>query len=127
MIDNLKAMAKSVTSDAFNSILNFGSSVNLIYDAGLPDVKGPKPMTLKFSPGQLEIKYRGFLYFERRIVISANDLLEVEMKVQDVNQTANTIKGAMIGGLLIGGLGAIGMAGQMGKQKREDNLHLVIR
>lgn len=127
MIDKLKDMATSVGKEVMSNLANLPSKYSMTYDAGLPDVKGPKPMTLIFANNKLTISYLGFFIFQKKIYITPNDILELDLGVQNVDQTANAMTGAMAGNILGGSLGALGLASLNSKRKREDHLHLVIK
>jgi hypothetical protein len=96
------------------------------YDAGLTDVRGPKPMNLKFFKNRVEVSYLDGL-FRKSFQITGNDIVELELGTQRVNNTGDIITGAMIGNLMGGTLGAIGMAGRAAGRGHEDFLNLVIR
>ena len=112
-----------LVSNAFSRIPI--ATISDTYDAGLPDISGPKPMTLTFYGDRVEISYRKGL-FTQKFVIKPDEILELEIGVQTTDTTGNAMKGAMAGGMLFGGLGALGMAGLASKQRREDSLHFVI-
>ncbi len=124
MLDKLKDFGASAFTNAFDKFSR--TKISDTYDAGLPDVKGPKLMKLTFFKDRVEITYKDYLIFSRKIIIKPNDILELEIGIQDANNTANTMTGALAGGLLMGGLGALAIAGHHAKRKKEDRLHLII-
>ena len=124
MLNKLKDVGMSALNDAFDKIST--TSVRDIYDAGLPDVSGPKSMLITFMKDRVEITYKDFIILSRKIIIKPDDILELEFGVQNTDTTGNAIKGAITGNLLMGGLGAVAMAGLASKQRKEDSLHLVI-
>jgi hypothetical protein len=127
MLDKLIKVGKSLSPLVANAFSKFPvTKVTDTYDAGLPDVKGPKPMTLSFFNDRVEITYKNYGLFTQKFIIKPSEILELEIGVQNTDTTGNAMKGAMVGGLLGGGLGAIGMAGLASRQRREDSLHLVI-
>ena len=103
------------------------AKVSDFYDAGLPDVKGPKHMRLIFYKNRVEITYLTYVFFTKKIILNPSDILELSIGVQDTNITGNAMVGAMAGGLAMGGLGALAVAGAAAKRRKEDSLHLVIR
>lgn len=101
-------------------------SFNETYQAGLGDIAGPKPMKLKFYKDKVEVSYMDFLK-PKSFTIKPEDIVEVEMVIESVNNTGKAITGAIAGNILAGPLGAIAMAGNAGKQTKEDVLHLIIK
>ena len=101
------------------------AKITAIYDAGLPDVKGPKVMKLTFYKNRVEITYG--LFFTKKIIILPHNILELSIGVQDTNMTGNAMVGAMAGGLAMGGLGALAVAGAASKRRKEDSLNIIIR
>ncbi len=123
MLDKLKDLETAIT----NSLDSFRTAkLTDIYDAGLPDVKGPKPMTLTFFKDKVEISYKEYLFLDRKIILKPHDILELEIGVQNTSTTANALTGVLAGCFLAGSLGALALAGQAAKRRKEDSLHLVI-
>jgi len=124
MLDKLKELGASAISSAIDKF----SEVRITdtYDAGLPDVKGPKPMTLVFMKDKVEITYRNFGVFPQKIIIHPADILELEIGVQNADTVSNTIKGAIAGNVLAGGFGSLALANSASKKRKEDSLHLII-
>ena len=90
MLEKLKQFGKSAVVNAFDKLTN--TRVTDIYDAGLPDVKGPKPMTLTFFKDRVEITYKDFIILSRKIIIKPDDILELQLGVQGADITGNTMK-----------------------------------
>lgn len=83
-------------------------------------------MTLLFLKDRVEITYKNWGLFPTKIVLYSADILELEFGVQNADTTTNTMKGAIAGSLIAGGLGALALAGAASKRRKEDHLHLVI-
>jgi len=96
-----------------------------MYQAGLPDINGARPMKLKFYKDKVELTYTDKI-FPKTFTIARQDIVELDLKVEDVNTTSKAITGAIIGNMLAGSLGVLAMAGQAGNQSKQDFLHLVI-
>jgi len=124
MIDKLKDFGVSAFTNVFDKFSS--TKISDTYDAGLPDLRGPKPITITFFKDRAEFAYKEYLIFTKKIIIKPNDIIELEFGVQDANNTTNTITGAIAGGILLGGLGALALAGQSSKRRKEDRLHLII-
>lgn len=126
MLDKFKNIAAKAAEDLKKNLANLPARYTLTYDAGLPDVKGPKSMALFFNNDKLTITYPGTLMLPKTITILPNDIIELDLGVQNVDQTANAMKGAIAGNLLGGSLGAIGLASLSSNRRKEDHLHLII-
>lgn len=119
---------KDFLKDQLNKSLQefTAKTFNENYQAGLTDIRGPKPMKLKFYKDKVEVKYMNGL-FPKSFTITPQDIVELDLRVETVNTTGNAITGALVGNLLAGPLGAIGMAANAAGNNKQDSLHLVIR
>jgi hypothetical protein len=126
MINKIKELGESILSLALDQFKDV--RITDVYDAGLPDVKGPKKMKIHFSKDKINLEYfeLGIIPRNKKITIYPKDILELEIGVEKTENASNTLKGALIGGVLMGGLGAVVGASQFSKQRKEDSLHLVI-
>ncbi len=105
---------------------SFTIKITEIYDAGLPDLQGPKPVTLIFFNDKVKICYKEYMFFTRTFIILPNDILELDMKVQNADTVANAMMGAIAGSMVAGGFGALAVGATHAKRRKEDYLHLII-
>lgn len=115
-INQLKKSLSEFTAKKFNET----------YQAGLGDIRGPKPMKLKFFKDKVECSYMDGLRL-KSFTINPADIVELDMRVEAVNTTGSAITGAIAGNLIAGSLGAIAMANSASRNNKQDVLHLVIK
>lgn len=95
------------------------------YEGGLPDFK-PAPGSIQFNDECAELKI--MVGFSRKtITINPDDIIEVGLNQETYRSAGKTAAGAIVGGLLTGGIGLIAGAALGGKRRKENQLHLVIK
>lgn len=95
------------------------------YEGGLPDFK-PAPGSIQFNDESAELKI--MVGFSRKtIIINPNDIIEVGLNQETYRSAGKAAAGAIVGGLLTGGIGLIAGAALGGKRRKENQLHLVIK
>ena len=95
------------------------------YEGGLPDFK-PAPGSIQFKDNQAELKI--FVGFSRKtILINPDDIVEVGLNQDTYRSAGKAAAGAIVGGLLTGGIGLLAGAALGGKRRKENQLHFVIK
>lgn len=95
------------------------------YELGFPDIKGPQKLLLEFKQNELVlILSKGFS--SRKLSFTPNDILEVGLNQEAYRSAGKAVTGAVIGGILTGGIGFLAGAAIGGKRRKEDQLHLII-
>ena len=95
------------------------------YEGGLPNFK-PAPGSIQFKDDHAELKI--MVFFSRKtIVINPDDIVEVGLNQETFRSAGKAAAGAIVGGLLTGGIGLIAGAAMGGKRRKENHLHLVIK
>lgn len=95
------------------------------YEGGLPDVK-PAPGSIQFKDDHAELKI--MVGFSRKtITIKPDDIIEVGLNQETYRSAGKAAAGAIVGGLLTGGIGLIAGAALGGKRRKENQLHFVIK
>lgn len=110
----------------FEQLLGITKTFNETYQAGLTDVRGPKPMKLKIFKDKMEVRYfQGLGY--KGFTVYPSDIITLEMGVETMNNTGNMVAGAVGGALLGGVFGAVAGVAHHAKHNKQDCLNLVIR
>jgi hypothetical protein len=95
------------------------------YEGGLPDFK-PAPGSIQFKDDQAELKI--MVGFSRKTIqINPDDIVEVGLNQETYRSAGKAAAGAIVGGILTGGLGLLAGAALGGKRRKENHLHLVIK
>lgn len=95
------------------------------YEGGLPGFN-PAPGSIQFKEDVAELKI--MVGFSRKtITIRPDDILEVGLNQETYRSAGKAAAGAIVGGLLTGGIGLIAGAAIGGKRRKENQLHLVIK
>lgn len=95
------------------------------YEGGLPGFQ-PGPALIQIKDDIAELKIMVGLS-RKTITITPNDIIEVELNQEIYRSGGKAAAGAIIGGLLTGGIGLIAGAALGGKRRKENHLHLVIK
>ena len=97
------------------------------YEGGLPNTNGPKDIqiTFKTKEGVIELKTIEFLGGSK-FLIRPEQVVEIGLDQNSYRHAGKTAKGAIIGGLLTGGVGLIAGAALGGKRRTENKLTLVL-
>ena len=95
------------------------------YEGGLPDFK-PAPGAIQFKEDHAELKI--MVGFSRKtVIINPDDIVEVGLNQETYRSAGKAAAGAIVGGLLTGGIGLLAGAALGGKRRKENQLHLVIK
>jgi hypothetical protein len=95
------------------------------YEGGLPDFK-PAPGTIQFKEDYAELKL--MVGFSREtITIQPDDIIEIGLNQETFRSAGKAAAGAIVGGILTGGIGLIAGAAIGGKRRKENQLHLIIK
>jgi hypothetical protein len=95
------------------------------YEGGLPDIQRPTDVQIVFSGSELSITPIGF-FNQKKIVLVPEQIIEVGLDKQIYRSSGKAAAGAIIGGVLTGGIGLIAGAAIGGKRRTENNLHLIV-
>ncbi len=95
------------------------------YELGFPDIKGINHVVIQFHPDHVEFKIlSGFI--SKKVIIKPNDIIEVGLNQESYRSSGKAATGAIVGGILTGGIGLIAGAAMGGKRRKENQLHLVV-
>jgi hypothetical protein len=95
------------------------------YELGFPDIKGTNPVVIQFRPEQVEFKIiSGFS--SKKVTLKPDDIIEIGLNQESYRSLGKAATGAIVGGLLTGGIGFLAGAAIGGKRKKENQLHLVV-
>jgi hypothetical protein len=95
------------------------------YEGGIPDFN-PAPGTIQFKEDYAELKL--MVGFSREtITIKPDDIIEIGLNQDTFRSAGKAAAGAIVGGLLTGGIGLIAGAAIGGKRRKENQLHLIIK
>jgi hypothetical protein len=98
------------------------------YEYGFPGIKGPAPVSIHFKDGMVEFKVitrQGLSY--QKVNLFPDDLIEVSLNQESYRSAGSAATGAIIGGLLTGGVGLIAGAAIGGQRRKENHLHLLVK
>ncbi|UAY53447.1 SHOCT domain-containing protein [Ferruginibacter albus] len=96
----------------------------LKYEGGLPGFK-PAPGSIQFKNDQAELKI--MVGFSRKtILLNPDDIVEVGLDQETYRSAGKAAAGAIVGGILTGGIGLLAGAALGGKRRKENHLHLVV-
>jgi hypothetical protein len=96
------------------------------YEAGFFDIKGIKPVLINFKEDEVEFKIlSGFS--SKKVILKPNDLVEVGLNQETYRSGGRAAAGALVGGILTGGIGLLAGAALGGKRRKENHLHLVVQ
>lgn len=109
------------------SLLDFNPTFIEKYEAGLPNINGPKDMKIVFKDveGIIEFKTVG-LFFGEKVILTPEQIVEIGLGQNSYRHAGKTATGAIIGGVLTGGVGLIAGAALGGKRRNETKLELVV-
>lgn len=94
------------------------------YEGGLPGFK-PAPGSIQFKDDHAELKI--MVGFSRKtIIIKPDDIIEIGLNQETYRSAGKAAAGAILGGLMTGGIGLIAGAALGGKRRKENHLHLII-
>lgn len=96
------------------------------YEAGFPDITGPKTMQIQFFGDRVDFSVTS-IFSPKKFSLKPDDILEVGMNQETYRSAGKAVAGAVIGGLLTFGVGTLVGAAVGGKRRRENHLHLVVR
>ena len=95
------------------------------YELGFPDIKGTNPVVIQFRPDEVEFKILvGFS--SKKVTLKSDDIIEVGLNQESFRSGGKAAAGAVIGGILTGGIGLLAGAAMGGRRRKENQLHLVV-
>jgi hypothetical protein len=95
------------------------------YELGFPDIKGKKPVVIQFRPNEVEFKFlAGFS--SKKVIIKPDDIIEVGVNQESYRSAGKAATGAIVGGILTGGIGFLAGGAIGGKRRKENQLHLIV-
>ena len=98
----------------------------LMYLYGFPEYTIERPVLVKVEETSLDFYFnKGFKY--RKISIPAADVLELELDAEVNRSAGKAAAGAIIGGVLTGGIGLLAGAVIGGRQRKQNELKLAVR
>ena len=96
------------------------------YEFGFPDITGTKPVVISFNnPNEVEFAFRGF-FSSKKVILKSNDIIEVGLNQEKYRSAGKAATGAIIGGVLTGGIGLLAGAAIGGKRRKENQLYLLV-
>ncbi|WP_269233831.1 SHOCT domain-containing protein [Flavobacterium flavigenum] len=96
------------------------------YEMGFPDISsGEKPVIIQFRENEVEFKIlTGFTSVKK--IIKPDDIIEVGLNQESYRSAGKAVTGAVIGGILTGGIGLLAGAAIGGKRRKENQLTLIV-
>ena len=96
------------------------------YEMGFTDISsGDKPVIIQFRENEVEFKIlTGFTSVKK--IIKPNDIIEVGLNQETYRSGGKAAAGAIIGGVLTGGIGLLAGAAIGGKRRKENQLTLIV-
>lgn len=93
---------------------------------GFPDISsGEKPVIIQFRENEVEFKIlTGFTSVKK--IIKPDDIIEVGLNQESYRSAGKAVTGAVIGGILTGGIGLLAGAAIGGKRRKENQLTLIV-
>jgi hypothetical protein len=95
------------------------------YQGGLPKVKAPRDFKITFKKNEMIINYTTFLG-KKKIVFYPEHIIEVSLNQQKFRSAGKAAAGAIVGGVLTGGIGLVVGAAIGGQRQTENILQLVV-
>ena len=98
----------------------------LAYQYGFPEYPKERPVLVKVEEQSLDFYFnKGFKH--KKISIPKVDVLEVDINSETFRSAGKAATGAIIGGVLTGGLGLIAGAALGGRKRKENTLLLAVK
>lgn len=96
------------------------------YEMGFPDISsGDKPVVIQFRENEVEFKIlTGFTSVKK--IIKPDDIIEVGLNQESYRSGGKAATGAIIGGILTGGIGLLAGAAIGGKRRKENQLTFIV-
>ena len=95
------------------------------YQGGLPKVKAPRDFKITFKKNEMIINYTTFLA-RKVITFKPEQIIDFSLNQQNFRSGGKAAVGAIVGGVLTGGLGLIAGAAIGGKRQIENQLQLIV-
>ncbi len=96
------------------------------YEGGLPDLKAGTDVRIDFNGYQFSISTVSLFSNKISFAFSAEQIIEVSLEQQKYRSAGGAATGAIVGGLLTGGIGLLAGAAMGGKRRTENYLTLVV-
>ncbi len=96
------------------------------YEYGFPDYKNNQPVYIKVTDLTLDFYFSKLFKFEK-LSIPFSDIVEVGFESETYRSGGKAAAGAIIGGVLTGGIGLLAGAALGGKRRKENTLQLVVK
>jgi Short C-terminal domain len=99
------------------------------YLAGFSEFKSPMLIQIMFKEGFIEIKPVGAirnLLVQKQVILRPENIIEVSLNQSNYRHAGKTAVGAIVGGVLTGGVGLIAGAALGGKRRTENKLVLTV-
>jgi hypothetical protein len=96
-----------------------------IYEMGFPDISGPKNILFQFTDTHLELKIV-HIFSSIKIIIKPDDIIEIGLNQETYRSAGKAAAGAIIGGVLTGGIGLLVGAALGGKRRKEGELTFIV-
>ncbi|MCC9071866.1 SHOCT domain-containing protein [Flavobacterium sp. F-65] len=95
------------------------------YEMGFPTISGEKQVIIQFRENEVEFKIlNGFSSIKK--TIKPDDIVEIGLNEETFRSAGKAATGAIIGGVLTGGIGLLAGAAIGGKRRKEGQLKLII-
>lgn len=96
------------------------------YEQGYPDINGKRSVFIAFEETEVLLTFtNGFKPIKK--VIKPDDIIEIELNQENYRSAGKAAAGAIIGGILTGGIGLLAGAALGGKRRKENQLKLIIK
>jgi hypothetical protein len=100
----------------------------LHYEFGFMDISGPKTVSIYAEPDGIKFVFPPVGFGKKcEIIIDPKDIIDVSVDQERYRSGGKAAAGAIIGGVLTGGLGLLAGAAIGGRRRKEHRLNLVVR
>lgn len=96
------------------------------YEGGLPEIKAGTDVRIDFKGNQFSISTINLFSSKISFTFSPEQIVEVSLDQQKYRSAGGAATGAIVGGLLTGGIGLLAGAAMGGKRRTENYLTLVV-
>jgi len=102
----------------------YDTSIQIKGGLGIPNLMSKSPIWVDFNNGNMELGYLkdGFSFGKKLIILKPEDVSELSFSQESSQSLGSAAKGALIGGLLTGGIGLLAGAAIGGRKKNENKI-----